>query len=86
MWVDPVDETSTFITNVNASQSAVAINTFFLRQGASSTFPAPGYPGTGLWKYSVDNAGVGPVWAEACYTAPVPVNGQTWGQLKSIYR
>lgn len=87
MWVDPVNEASPSITNTNNSLAAVAVNTFFLRQGAASTFPSPGWPGTGLWKWLVDNVGVGPVWAEACYTGgPVAVEPSTWTQTKALYR
>jgi hypothetical protein len=86
MWVDPVTELSPFVTNVNATNGGLAVSTFALRQGGSSTFPSPGYPGTTIWHYRVDEAGVGTTFAEACYLAPVPVNGQTWGQLKTMYR
>jgi len=87
LWVNPVSEASPFITNVRSDLGAVAVNTFFLRQSASaSTFPAPGFPGTIDWHWVVDNVGAGTSFAEACYTAPVPVNGSTWGQLKSLYR
>jgi len=86
LWVDPVNEASASVSNTNNSQSAVAVNTFFLRQGAvSALFPA--FPGSGLWKWNVDNVGVGPVWTEACYTTPpVAVDPATWGQAKSLYR
>ena len=86
MWVNPVNQASASITNTNNSNPAVAVNTFFLRQGAASTFPAPGYPGTGLWKWSVDNVGVGTTFDNACYSAPVPVKAATWGHLKALYR
>ena len=86
MWVNPVNQASASITNTNNSNPAVAVNTFFLRQGAASAFPAPGYPGTGLWKWSVDNVGVGTTFDNACYSAPVPVKAATWGHLKALYR
>jgi hypothetical protein len=74
LWVDPVSEASPSVSNVNASNAGLAVSTFFLRQGAASTFPAPGFPGAGLWKWTADNAGVGASFAEACYTAP-PTTG-----------
>ena len=87
LWVNPVNESSPSVSNTRNDLSPSAINTFFLRQSASaSTFPSPGYPGSTQWHWVVDEVGVGNVWAEACYTAPVPVNGQTWGQLKTMYR
>jgi len=86
MWVNPVNESSPFVTNVNATNGGLAVSTFFLRQGSSSTFPAPGFPGSTVWNWRVDDLGVGSVFAEACYTAPVPANGTSWGQLKTMYR
>jgi hypothetical protein len=86
LWVNPVNEASASVSNTNNSAAAVAVNTFFLRQGAaSSLFPA--FPGTGLWKWTVDTVGVGPIWAEACYgSGPVAVAPTTWGAAKSLYR
>jgi hypothetical protein len=87
LWVNPATETSPSVSNVRGDLGAVQVNTFFLRQSASQgTFP-PGSPtGTVDWSWRVDNVGVGTSFAEACYTVPVPVNGSTWGQLKSLYR
>jgi hypothetical protein len=86
LWVNPTNESSPSVSNTMSVNPALAVSTFALRQGGSSTFPSPGYPGTTLWHWRVDEAGVGTSFAEACYTAPVPVNGSTWGQLKSMYR
>jgi hypothetical protein len=86
LWVNPLNEASASVSNINAANPGLAVSTFFLRQGSASSFPAPGFPGAGLWKWTVDNVGVGTSFAEACYAVPVPVNGSTWGQLKSLYR
>jgi hypothetical protein len=86
LWVNPVTEASPSVSNVNASNAGLAVSTVFLRQGSASTFPAPGYPGAGLWKWLVDDLGVGTSFGEACATAPVPTKSSTWGQMKSLYR
>jgi hypothetical protein len=87
MWVNPTTEASPSVTDVNAASTSQAISTVFIRQGGGSTFPAsPGYPGTTIWSYRVDNLGVGTTFLDACYNGIVPVNGSTWGQLKSLYR
>ena len=86
MWVDPVSDASPSVLNVNASKPGTAVSTVFLRQGPTASFPGSGYPGTTVWNWRVDDLSVGTSWAEACYTAPVPAIGSTWGQLKSIYR
>jgi hypothetical protein len=87
MWVNPTIESSPSVTDVNAASTSQAVSTVILRQGASSTFPtSPGYPGTTIWSYRVDNLGVGTTFEQACYNNIVPVNSSTWGQLKSLYR
>jgi len=86
LWVNPANESSPSVSNTNATNGGLAVSTFFLRQGAASTFPAPGFPGTGLWTWATDDAGVGTSFAAACTTRPTPVNNSTWGQLKSMYR
>ncbi len=76
LWVNPVNESSPSVSNTNASQAAVAISTFFLRQSASaSSFPAPGYPGTVDWHWTVDNVGAGTSFDAACYAPPPPTTG-----------
>jgi hypothetical protein len=85
LWVNPVNEFSPSVSN-NTPPASLAVSRVFLRQGGNSTFPGGAFPGTGLWKWTVDDLGVGTSFAEACTTMPVPVNGSTWGQLKSIYR
>ncbi len=87
LWVNPVSEASPSVTDVNTYYSSIAVSTFFLRQSASAaTFPAPGYPGTVDWGFSVDNVGVGTTFDEACVAGPTPTNASTWGKLKSLYR
>jgi hypothetical protein len=84
MWVDPVNEASTSVSNTQSSQAAVAVNTFFLRQGGvSALFPA--FPGTGTWKWTVDNANVGGTYTDAC-GGPVAVAPSTWTAAKNLYR
>lgn len=88
LWVNPVDETSTRVVDVNSTSTSFAVSTFFLRQGGLSTIPTGQVYNTGttIWNWRVDNLGVGTTFAEACYAAPVSVNGSTWGKLKSLYR
>lgn len=87
LWVNPASEASASVSNTNTSLASVAVSTFFLRQSASaSSFPAPGYPGTADWGFSVDNIGVGTSFDEACVAGPTPVNNSTWGSVKSLYR
>lgn len=86
MWVDPVNEFSASVSNTRNDLSAIPASTFFLRQGSSSSFPSPGYPGSTVWNWRVDDLGVGTTFAEACYQAPVPVNSTTWGRVKTLYR
>jgi hypothetical protein len=86
LWVDPVSEGSPSVSNTLANQNVLAVSSFFIRQGAASVFNPAGFLGTTFWKWEVKEAGVGTTFAEACYTAPVPANGTSWGQLKSIYR
>lgn len=89
LWVDPVNESSTSVTDVNATATAVAVQGFGLREsGTASTFPANAVfnAGTTNWVYSVDDLGVGTSMADACNSGVVPVDRSTWGTLKQIYR
>lgn len=77
LWVNPVTELSTNITTT-AAAPAFSVSAFALRESNTGT-------GT-LWKYNVDNVGVGTTFDDACASGPTPTRGTTWGRLKSIYR
>jgi len=88
LWVNPGNEASTSVTDVNATATAVALQGFGLRQsGTASTFPANAVfnAGTTNYVYSVDDLGVGTSMADACDFV-VPVDRSTWGTIKQIYR
>jgi len=74
LWVDPVSEASTKISEVVATVAGDAIDTYALRQGS----------GVGCTE-KVDNLRVGHSFAEAC-DLPVPANPATWGSIKASYR
>ncbi len=89
LWVNPVNEASTSVSNTNAlvTNLAVAVSGFGLRQSNSaSTLPAsPSYAGTADWNWAVDNIGVGSSYLDAC-EIPTPAQPATWGGIKGIYR
>lgn len=87
LWVNPVNELSTNVTDTNAAIAALAVAGFGLRQSnTASTLPAsPAYVGTADWGFSVDNVGVGTTFDDACFQV-TPSNRSTWGRLKVIYR
>jgi hypothetical protein len=89
MWVNPVNELSASVTDVNAAIAAVAVQGFGLRQSSTAaTLPAvPSYAGSTNVQISVDNLGVGTTFADACaqYIA-TPTQRSTWGMVKQIYR
>jgi hypothetical protein len=87
LWVNPVTEASTSVTDVNAAIPALAVSGFGLRQSNSaSTLPAsPAYVGTADWNFSVDNLGVGATFVDAC-EIPTPTQPTTWGAVKAVYR
>jgi len=89
LWVNPVNELSPSVTDLNAAATAVAVQGFGLREsGTASTIPAsPAYPGTANIQVSVDNLGVGTTFADACQQyQSTPAQRSTWGMVKQIYR
>jgi hypothetical protein len=88
MWVDPVNESSTSVSIVNAAIPALAVSTVALRQSATASTlpPSPPYAGSADWGFSVDNLGVGTTFTEACFAGPTDVKNATWGRLKTLYR
>jgi len=87
MWVNPTNEFSTSVTDAVASSTSLAAATFFLRQGASSSFYPNGvYTGTDLWVWQVDNVGVGTTFGDACNEGVTSTSNSTWGKLKALYR
>ena len=86
LWVNPTSEASPSVTDVNTGSTSQAISTVFLRQGGGSTVPSPGYPGTAIWNWRVDNLGVGTTFGDACNEGVTSAKGSTWGNLKSLYR
>jgi hypothetical protein len=89
LWVDPATESSTSVTDVNATATAVGVAGFGLRQSATAaTLPAsPPYAGSADWGFSLDNLGVGTTFDDACTQyRSTPTTKSTWGAVKSIYR
>jgi len=87
LWVNPINEASTNVSNANAAIAALAVSGFGLRQSAAaSTLPAsPPYTGTADVNVEVDNLGVGNTFDDAC-NIPTPAQPQTWGGIKGLYR
>ena len=87
LWVNPVNELSTSVTNTNAAAAAVGVAGFGLRQSASASAlpPSPSYVGAADWGFSVDNLGVGTTFDDACFQV-TPTKGSTWGQVKVRYK
>jgi hypothetical protein len=89
LWVDPVNESSTNVTDTNVAIAALAVSGFGLRQSSTASAfitNAIFNAGTANWVYSVDDLGVGQSMADACGGGVVPVDRSTWGTLKQIYR
>lgn len=89
LWVDPVNELSTNVTDTNPAVAALAVQGVGLRQSATaSTVPAsPDYTAAGVnWVYSIDNLGVGTSMEDACNGLTATKGQNTWGRLKAIYR
>lgn len=89
LWVNPLNEASASVTDVNAAATAVAVQGFGLRESSTaSTLPAsPPYSGTANIQVSVDNVGVGTTFADACAQfLSTPTTHATWGSVKAIYR
>ncbi len=78
LWVDPVNEASTKITATATGITSIFVSSFALRQSNAGS-------GT-LWKWDVDDIGVGTTFADACTSGPTPTRTTTWGRVKSIYR
>lgn len=87
LWVNPVNESSTSVTNTNSAIAALATSTFAIRQSATASTlpPTPAYVGSADWGFSIDNLGVGTTFDDACFQF-TPTQGRTWGQLKTLYR
>jgi hypothetical protein len=88
LWVNPANESSTSVTDVNAATTALAVQGFGLRESfTASTLPPP-YVLTGIAiQVSVDNLGVGTTFADACSQyQSTPAQRSTWGAVKQIYR
>lgn len=84
LWVNPSSEADPSITQTGTS--GIAVSAFCLRQSsATGSYPAGTPSGTTLWKYSVDNVGVGTTFNDACYQF-TPTHDTTWGQVKVLYR
>src|SRR5262245_55525791 len=87
LWVDPVNELSTNVTDTNAAITALAVAGFGFRQsGTASTAPGFGTAGLNITE-SVDNLGVGTTFDDACQLYhTVPATKSTWSYVKSVYR
>ena len=87
LWVNPITEASTSVSNTNAAIAALAVAGFGLRQSTTaSTLPAsPPYSGTADVNVQVDNLGVGNTFDDAC-NIPTPATPTTWGGIKGLYR
>jgi hypothetical protein len=91
LWVNPVNELSPSVTDVNGAFTEVALDHFGLRQSSTAaTLPAAqatAFAGTLNAVVSVDNIGVGTTFADACAQyQSTPARRSTWGQVKQIYR
>jgi hypothetical protein len=89
LWVNPANELSASVTDVNGAIAAIGVAGFGLRESATaSTFPASQvFTGSTNITYSVDNLGVGTTFVDACQQyQSTPAQRSTWGQVKSIYR
>lgn len=87
LWVDPITEASTSVSNTNAAIAALAVSGFGLRQSTTaSTLPAsPPYTGTADVNVSVDNLGIANNFSDACDLS-TPATPKTWGAVKGMYR
>lgn len=87
LWVNPINEASTSVSNTNAAIAALAVSGFGLRESNSPSAlpPSPAYVGSADWGYSVDNLGVGTTFDDAC-NIPTPAQPTTWGGIKGLYR
>lgn len=79
LWVDPTSEASPSVTATESTVAGIAVVAFALRQ-SNTVAPA----GSLLWKWDVDDLGVGTAFIDAC-EIPVPVEQTTWGRIKSTY-
>jgi hypothetical protein len=79
LWVAPNAEADPSI--ICTGGSAQSISSIALRQSNTVT-PA----GSKIWKYTVDDIGVGLSFSDACIAGPTPTRGATWGSIKTIYR
>jgi len=89
LWVDPVNELSTSVTDVNSGAAAVAISGIGIRQSNTPATlpPSPDFSGVTNAQYSMDNLGVGTTFDDACQQYhTVGSNHSTWGYVKSMYR
>ena len=91
LWVNPTNELSPSVTDVNASFTEVALDHFGLRESSSaSTLPpaqTTAFAGSANAIISVDNLGIGTTFADACAQyQSTPAQRSTWGQVKQIYR
>ena len=79
MWVNPSTISTPPPITATGGATGFLISSVALRE--SNT-------GTGsLWKYVVDNLGVGDSFGDACVlAAPTPTKSSTWGGIKTIYR
>ena len=91
LWVNPVNELSPSVTDVNASFTEVALDHFGLRESGTASALPPGqaatFAGSANAIISVDNLGIGTTFADACAQyQSTPAQRSTWGQVKQIYR
>jgi hypothetical protein len=75
-WVNPLSESSTSVSATDPAIPGRLLAAFALRQVSTA----------GSGDYTIDDISVGPTFDETCASMPTPTSGQTWGQLKSIYR
>jgi hypothetical protein len=87
LWVNPINESSTSVSNTNAAIAALAVQGFGLRQSTTaSTLPAsPPYSGTADVTVSVNNLGIANNFSDACDLS-TPATPATWGAVKGLYR
>ena len=78
LWVDPGSELSPKITAAGGTVGGV-ISSAAMRQSNAGT-------GGVLFKYVVDDLGVGTTFSDACVSGPTDTKSSSWGRIKTLYR
>jgi hypothetical protein len=84
MWVNPIDESSPKVTSNTSSGTTTGTlaSALAIRQGNGGT----GLPAPVNWTFKLDSCGVGTSFADAWSASTVPVQSETWGNIKTLFR